>query len=88
METPLKSLSAAANYSVSLVLQDDSPFYLCRRKSLHFMGEFNIPKSNFNLIKNNNKFQILKCPVKRDTFIGCERPGAVCIKVPGYKVSS
>lgn len=46
------------------------------------MGESNSPKSNFNLIKNK-KIQILKCSFKRDAFIGCESPGAVCIKVLG-----
>jgi len=36
------------------------------------MEEFNIPKSNFNLIENNShQIQILKFSVKRDAFIGC-----------------
>lgn len=51
------------------------------------MGESNIPKSNFNLVKNK-KIQILKGSFKRDTFIGCISPEAVCMEVPGQKVSS
>lgn len=46
------------------------------------MEESNSTKSNLNLIKNK-KIQILKCSFKKDTFIGCESPGAVCLEVPG-----
>lgn len=39
---------------------------------IHYMGKFDIPKSNFNLIKKKKqtKIQMLKCSVKGDTFIG------------------